>query len=78
MVRRLPHTDIRKAKSRSQPIHYAWDRVKDPEGLYGHCYNVDAFFKGSGSVNVFLNTLIFVLVRPFIQPPSPMPSVRTS
>ena len=50
------------AKTHSQPIHYAWDRAE--MGLQGHCFNVDAFFIGSGSANVALNFVIFVLVCP--------------
>ena len=48
------------AKIRSHPVHYAWDRVD--ESVKGHCFNVDDFFIGSGSANVLLNFLIFVLV----------------
>ena len=48
------------AKIYSHPLHYAWDRVD--ESVKGHCFNVDDFFIGSGSVNVLLNFLIFVLV----------------
>lgn len=48
------------AEFRSRPLHYAWDRVDEKEN--GHCFNVDGFFIGSGSVNVFLNFLIFILV----------------
>lgn len=48
------------AEFRSRPLHYAWDRVE--ETAQGHCFNVDSFFIGSGSVNVFLNFLIFILV----------------
>lgn len=44
----------------SHPIHYAWNRAD--ESAHGHCFNVDAFFIGSGSINVALNFLIFVLV----------------
>ena len=50
------------AKIRSQPIHYAWDRAEI--GVQGHCFNVDAFFIGSGSANVALNFVVFVLVCP--------------
>ena len=48
------------AKICSHPVHYAWDRVD--ESVKGHCFNVDDFFIGSGSANVLLNFLIFVLV----------------
>lgn len=44
----------------SQPIHHAWNRPVD--GGKGHCINDDRFFIGSGSVNVLLNVLVFVLV----------------
>ncbi|KAF6223058.1 hypothetical protein HO133_001110 [Letharia lupina] len=46
------------------PVHYAWDRV-DPS-IKGHCYNVDDFFIGSGSANVGLNFLIFILPIPLL------------
>ena len=48
------------AKICSHPVHYAWDRVD--ESVKGHCFNVDDFFIGSGSANVLLNFVIFVLV----------------
>lgn len=51
-----------KLRCSSRPIHYFWDRVDG--SLKGHCFNVDAFFIGSGSINVSLNFLIFVLVCP--------------
>lgn len=50
------------AKISSRPLHYAWDRAD--EIVKGHCFNVDDFFIGSGSINVLLNFLIFVLVCP--------------
>ena len=61
MVHRTFSSDvITWAKTRSRPLHYAWDRVD--ESVQGHCFNVDDFFIGSGSANVGLNLLIFVLV----------------
>lgn len=44
----------------SQPIHAAWDRATG--FVPYHCINEDRFFIGSGSANVFLNFLVFVLV----------------
>lgn len=44
----------------SRPIHYTWDRVD--ESISGHCFDVDKFFVGSGSVNVVLNFIVFILV----------------
>lgn len=53
--------DSCKAKfSRSRPLHFAWDKA-DPN-VHGYCFDEDKFFKGSGSVNVFLNFIIFALV----------------
>lgn len=49
-----------KAKTCSHPIHYAWDRAD--QNVEGHCINVDNFFIGHGSVDAFINFLIFVLV----------------
>ena len=53
---------IGQAKIRSHPVRYAWERVS--VDVQGHCINVDKFFIGSGSVNVALNFLIFLLVCP--------------
>lgn len=46
------------------PIHHAWNRPVD--GSNGHCINEDRFFIGSGSVNVFLNALVFILPMPLL------------
>lgn len=46
------------------PIHYAWDRAD--QNVEGHCINVDNFFIGHGSVDVFINFLIFVLPIPLL------------
>ena len=51
---------ITQAKIFSHPVHYAWDRVD--ESVKGLCFNVDDFFIGSGSANVLLNFVIFILV----------------
>ena len=50
----------REAELHSRPLHFVWDKA-DPKAQ-GHCFDEDKFFKGSGSVNVFLNFLIFALV----------------
>lgn len=47
-----------------RPIHYIWDRVDG--NVQGHCFNVNDFFIGSGSANVFLNTVIFLLLLPLL------------
>ncbi|KAL8670191.1 MAG: hypothetical protein Q9168_005256 [Polycauliona sp. 1 TL-2023] len=47
-----------------QPIHYAWDQVLGTS--QGHCINEYKFFVGSGSVNVILNVLVFVLPMPLL------------
>lgn len=47
-----------------RPIHYAWDSVEGK--IQGHCYNVVAFFIGTGSVNVLLNVIIFLLPVPLV------------
>lgn len=66
----LPSYLLRKG---SDPIHYAWNRAD--KSAHGHCFNVDAFFIGSGSINVALNFLIFVLVcRQGISPKQEMVS----
>ncbi len=52
---------ITQADVQSHPIHYAWDRFED--NIQDHCFNVDGFFIASGSINVILNFIIFVLVR---------------
>ena len=49
-----------RANKSSHPIHYAWDRVD--ASTRGHCFNSDGLFIGSGSANVVLNFIIFVLV----------------
>ena len=48
-------------KNSSHPIHYAWDSTKS--NPMGHCINIKNFFIGTGSCNVGLNLLIFLLVR---------------
>ena len=53
-------SDFLDAKPGSLPIHYVWDRVD--ESVQGHCFHVDGFFIGSGSANVTLNFIIFLLV----------------
>ncbi len=55
-----------KAHKCSHPIHYAWDRAD--LSVQGHCFNVDGFFIGSGSANVAINFVIFVLVRLIVVP----------
>ncbi|KAG6986724.1 hypothetical protein G7Y79_00073g098230 [Physcia stellaris] len=47
-----------------RPLHFVWDKA-DPTAQ-GHCFDEDKFFKGSGSVNVFLNFLIFALPIPLL------------
>ncbi|CAD6575386.1 MAG: hypothetical protein ASARMPREDX12_007248 [Alectoria sarmentosa] len=47
-----------------RPIHYAWDRVD--ERIQGHCLDTYGFFMSSGSVDVSLNFLIFVLPIPLL------------
>ena len=49
-----------KANISSQPIHYAWDRIRP--SAKGHCFQQVPFLIGSGSVNAFLNFVIFLLV----------------
>ena len=44
----------------SRPLHYAWDKAF-PDAQ-GYCLDEDKFFQGSGSVNVVLNFVVFVLV----------------
>ncbi|KAM0798429.1 hypothetical protein BDR22DRAFT_385247 [Usnea florida] len=44
-----------------RPIHYAWDRVDG--NIQGHCLNIEDYFVSSGSCNVAINLLIFILVR---------------
>lgn len=46
----------------SQPIHAAWDMATGFEPY--RCINEDRFFIGSGSANVGLNIIVFVLVCP--------------
>ncbi|KAL8821238.1 MAG: hypothetical protein Q9191_007351 [Dirinaria sp. TL-2023a] len=58
------HTSTSLAKFAVRPIHYIWDRVD--ENVQGHCFNVNDFFIGSGSANVFLNTVIFLLPLPLL------------
>ncbi|KAL9003497.1 MAG: hypothetical protein Q9188_003638 [Gyalolechia gomerana] len=58
------HTGTTLAKYSIQPIHHAWNRPVD--GGKGHCINDDRFFIGSGSVNVVLNVLVFVLPMPLL------------
>lgn len=50
-------------KACSRPIRFVWDRAD--ESVQGRCFDVDKFFKGSGSVNVFLNFVVFMLVGQF-------------
>lgn len=38
-----------------------WDRVDGNDK--GHCFNVRSFFIGTGSCNIGVNLLIFILVR---------------
>ena len=44
----------------SRPLHFAWDKAFP--GSQGYCIDEDKFFRGSGSVNVVLNFVVFVLV----------------
>ena len=44
----------------SRPLHFAWDKAF-PDAQ-GYCIDEDKFFKGSGSVNVVLNFVVFLLV----------------
>lgn len=48
-------------KVHSQPIHHQWDIVVAGASK-GHCIQEYWFFVGSGSANVVLNILVFVLV----------------
>lgn len=57
----------------SRPVNYAWDRV-DPN-VKGTCIDVTNFFVASGSINVVLNFVVFVLVsEPNYEPLSPKPT----
>ncbi|MDI1491216.1 MAG: hypothetical protein OHK93_002423 [Ramalina farinacea] len=47
-----------------RPVSYAWERV-DPN-VKGTCFNVTKFFVGSGSFNVVLNFVVFVLPLPLL------------
>ncbi|CAL8579308.1 hypothetical protein XPA_005058 [Xanthoria parietina] len=47
-----------------QPIHHAWDQVVGTS--QGHCINEYRFLVGSGSANVVLNLLVFVLPMPLL------------
>ncbi|KAI4241099.1 MAG: hypothetical protein L6R40_004738 [Gallowayella cf. fulva] len=45
----------------STPVHSFWDL-----GVPGHCVNIDQFFIASGSVNVVLDFIIFILPIPLL------------
>ena len=47
-------------KGPSQPIHHSWDQVVGTSK--GRCINEYRFFVGSGSANIVLNILVFILV----------------
>ncbi|KAL8677575.1 MAG: hypothetical protein Q9186_006009 [Xanthomendoza sp. 1 TL-2023] len=47
-----------------QPIHHQWDQVVGTSK--GHCIQEYWFFVGSGSANVVLNILVFVLPMPLL------------
>lgn len=50
-----------KANVSSRPIHYAWDIFN--ENITGQCMKMKQFYIVIGSVNVFLNVVLFLLVR---------------
>ena len=45
----------------SHPIHHAWDQAR-PDAK-GHCLRDDRILMGSGSINVIINFVIFVIVN---------------
>lgn len=49
---------------RCRPIDYAWDQGDG--SIKGHCFGVQGFFIGSGSCNVGLNMLIFIIPMPLL------------
>ncbi|KAL8798381.1 MAG: hypothetical protein Q9182_006703 [Xanthomendoza sp. 2 TL-2023] len=55
------HTSTTFAKYSITPIHSFWDI-----GVPGHCVNIDDFFIASGSVNVVLDFIIFILPIPLL------------
>ncbi|KAL8645707.1 MAG: hypothetical protein Q9226_007179 [Calogaya cf. arnoldii] len=58
------HTSTTLAKYSIQPIHHSWDQVVGTS--QGHCTDEYRFFVGSGSANVALNLLVFILPMPLL------------